>query len=96
MVDDGYKLTYLGYDYLALKAMANRGSIMSVGTKVGVGKESGTSGTVVAAAFPLVAAAAILLGVALVAWLPIVPHTKMVHRVCFPVCECVTRYLRGD
>eukprot|EP00698_Gefionella_okellyi_P025991 TRINITY_DN9771_c0_g1_i1.p1 TRINITY_DN9771_c0_g1~~TRINITY_DN9771_c0_g1_i1.p1 ORF type:complete len:457 (-),score=101.51 TRINITY_DN9771_c0_g1_i1:1132-2502(-) len=37
---DGYKLTYLGYDYLSLKAMSNRGSILGVGMKVGVGKES--------------------------------------------------------
>lgn len=37
---DGYKLTYLGYDYLALKAMLSRGSLSGVGTQIGVGKES--------------------------------------------------------
>lgn len=37
---DGYKLTYLGYDYLALRAMMKRGNIVSVGRKIGVGKES--------------------------------------------------------
>ena len=39
-VYDGYKLTYLGYDYLALRAMMKRGNIVSVGRKIGVGKES--------------------------------------------------------
>ncbi|KAH3673337.1 hypothetical protein WICPIJ_009854 [Wickerhamomyces pijperi] len=37
---DGYKLTYNGYDYLAMKSMLNRGTIVSVGTTIGVGKES--------------------------------------------------------
>ncbi|ELR22387.1 RIO1 family protein [Acanthamoeba castellanii str. Neff] len=37
---DGYKLTYTGYDYLALKALRDRGVVSAVGTKVGVGKES--------------------------------------------------------
>jgi len=37
---DGYKITYAGYDCLALKTLAARGVIDSVGTKVGVGKES--------------------------------------------------------
>ena len=37
---DGYKLTYLGYDFLALRAMMKRGNIVSVGRKIGVGKES--------------------------------------------------------
>ena len=40
--DDGYRLTYMGYDYLALKALMERGSIAAVGTQIGVGKESGT------------------------------------------------------
>ena len=39
--DDGYRLTYGGYDYLALKTFANRNSIYSVGNQIGVGKESG-------------------------------------------------------
>jgi RIO kinase 2 len=39
--DDGFKLTYLGYDFLALKAMAHRESVASVGKQIGVGKESG-------------------------------------------------------
>ncbi|KAI8919658.1 RIO1 family-domain-containing protein [Entophlyctis helioformis] len=37
---DGYRLTYGGYDYLALKSMCKRGTIYSVGNQIGVGKES--------------------------------------------------------
>ncbi|KAF8314981.1 RIO1-domain-containing protein [Clavulina sp. PMI_390] len=37
---DGYRLTYGGYDYLALRAVSKRGSVHSVGNQVGVGKES--------------------------------------------------------
>ena len=37
---DGYRLTPLGYDFLALKAFVNRGSVTGVGRKIGVGKES--------------------------------------------------------
>ncbi|XP_026189890.1 serine/threonine-protein kinase rio2 [Cyclospora cayetanensis] len=37
---DGYKLTYLGYDYLALHALTKRGLIKGVGVRMGVGKES--------------------------------------------------------
>jgi len=37
---EGYKLTYLGYDYLALYAFMKRGTIASVIGKIGVGKES--------------------------------------------------------
>ncbi|SCL99756.1 serine/threonine protein kinase RIO2, putative [Plasmodium chabaudi chabaudi] len=37
---DGYKLTYLGYDFLALRAFLNRGILKSVGNQIGVGKES--------------------------------------------------------
>jgi RIO kinase 2 len=37
---DGYRLTYQGYDYLALRALAQRGSLVSVGRQVGVGKEA--------------------------------------------------------
>lgn len=37
---DGYRLTYLGYDYLALRSMVKRGNIAAVGQKMGVGKES--------------------------------------------------------
>ncbi|EGG14674.1 putative protein serine/threonine kinase [Cavenderia fasciculata] len=37
---DGYKLTYLGYDYLALKAFVSRDTVSFVGTQIGVGKES--------------------------------------------------------
>ena len=36
---DGYRLTYGGYDFLALKTMSKR-SIHSVGNQIGVGKES--------------------------------------------------------
>ena len=37
---DGYKLTYNGYDCLALRALTNRGVIDQIGTRIGVGKES--------------------------------------------------------
>eukprot|EP00808_Paulinella_micropora_P013349 g36581.t1 len=37
---DGYRLTYLGYDYLALKAMVSRGHLAGIGSRIGVGKES--------------------------------------------------------
>ncbi|ODV96020.1 hypothetical protein PACTADRAFT_56616 [Pachysolen tannophilus NRRL Y-2460] len=37
---DGYRLSYSGYDYLAIKSMLNRKSLDSVGTTIGVGKES--------------------------------------------------------
>ena len=37
---DGYRLTTLGYDYLALRALTAKGLISGVGTKIGVGKES--------------------------------------------------------
>lgn len=39
--DDGYRLTYGGYDYLAMRAFAKRDSVYSVGNQIGVGKESG-------------------------------------------------------
>jgi RIO kinase 2 len=38
--DDGYRLTNSGYDYLALKALSNRGVISSFGNQIGTGKES--------------------------------------------------------
>jgi RIO kinase 2 len=31
-----------GYDYLALKALASRDTVYSLGNQIGVGKESGT------------------------------------------------------
>lgn len=37
---DGYRLTYLGYDYLAIKTLVNKGVISSVGRQIGVGKEA--------------------------------------------------------
>ncbi|XP_059612349.1 uncharacterized protein LOC132258856 [Phlebotomus argentipes] len=37
---DGYRLTNMGYDYLALKALTLRGSVASFGNQIGVGKES--------------------------------------------------------
>lgn len=37
---DGFRLTYLGYDFLAIKTMVNRGVFSGVGRQVGVGKES--------------------------------------------------------
>ena len=37
---DGYRLTNMGYDFLALRALMARGSIAAVGSQIGVGKES--------------------------------------------------------
>uniref|UniRef100_A0A2M4AJL9 Serine/threonine-protein kinase RIO2 n=1 Tax=Anopheles triannulatus TaxID=58253 RepID=A0A2M4AJL9_9DIPT len=37
---DGYRLTNMGYDYLALKSLTLRGSICGFGNQIGVGKES--------------------------------------------------------
>ncbi|ONH68411.1 Serine/threonine-protein kinase RIO2 [Cyberlindnera fabianii] len=37
---DGYRLTHTGFDYLAIKSMLNRKSVYSIGTTIGVGKES--------------------------------------------------------
>ena len=37
---DGYRLTYGGLDYLALHTYAQRKDVYSVGTRIGVGKES--------------------------------------------------------
>ena len=41
MLDDGFRLTYLGYDFLAIKTLVNRGVFTAVGRQIGVGKESG-------------------------------------------------------
>ena len=38
--DDGYRLTNLGYDYLALKTLVKRDVVHSFGNQIGVGKES--------------------------------------------------------
>ncbi|KAI9297683.1 RIO1-domain-containing protein [Neoconidiobolus thromboides FSU 785] len=37
---DGYRLSYGGYDYLALKTFSKRDTVCSVGNQIGVGKES--------------------------------------------------------
>lgn len=37
---DGYRLTYPGYDFLALKAFVQRGTVTGAGRQIGVGKES--------------------------------------------------------
>ena len=37
---DGYRLTSMGYDFLAIRALTARGSIAGVGRQIGVGKES--------------------------------------------------------
>ena len=39
-LDDGVRLTYGGYDFLALKAFSSRETVISVGQQIGVGKES--------------------------------------------------------
>ena len=51
---DGYKLTYNGYDCLALRALTNRGLIDHVGTRIGVGKESDIHTCTDAAGSPMV------------------------------------------
>lgn len=42
LIDDGYRLAYGGYDYLAMRALSMRDVMHSVGNQIGVGKESGT------------------------------------------------------
>lgn len=37
---DGYKLTFNGFDYLAIKSMLNKDTVYSFGSTIGVGKES--------------------------------------------------------
>jgi RIO kinase 2 len=37
---DGYRLTYGGYDYLALRTLTARGCVVALGNQIGVGKES--------------------------------------------------------
>mmetsp|Transcript_39235 Transcript_39235/g.100242 ORF Transcript_39235/g.100242 Transcript_39235/m.100242 type:complete len:466 (-) Transcript_39235:150-1547(-) len=37
---DGFRLTYLGYDFLALRTFVARGTVAAVGRQIGVGKES--------------------------------------------------------
>ncbi|EGG08527.1 uncharacterized protein MELLADRAFT_74515 [Melampsora larici-populina 98AG31] len=37
---EGYRLTYGGYDFLAIRAFSKRNSIHSVGNQIGVGKEA--------------------------------------------------------
>lgn len=39
-LDEGVRLTYGGYDFLALKAFSSRETVLSVGQQIGVGKES--------------------------------------------------------
>jgi len=39
-IDDGYRLTNLGYDFLALKTFVKRNTVHSFGNQIGVGKES--------------------------------------------------------
>lgn len=46
LVDDGYRLTYGGYDYLAMRALSKRDSMHSVGNQIGVGKESGKGSSI--------------------------------------------------
>jgi RIO kinase 2 len=38
--DDGYTLSYFGYDFLALKVFLKRGSIKGLSAQIDVGKES--------------------------------------------------------
>lgn len=37
---EGFRLTYGGYDYLALRALSQRGSVTGIGQQIGVGKEA--------------------------------------------------------
>ncbi|KAH8914706.1 RIO1-domain-containing protein [Atractiella rhizophila] len=38
--DDGFRLAYGGYDYLAIRSMSKRDTVVSVGNQIGTGKES--------------------------------------------------------
>lgn len=38
---DGWRLTYGGYDWLAVRALREKDALLGVGTRMGVGKESG-------------------------------------------------------
>ena len=40
LLDDGYRVNYKGYDYLAINVMLRRGKLAEVRQKIGVGKES--------------------------------------------------------
>lgn len=40
VLDDGYRLTNAGYDYLALNTLVSRNVVHSFGNQIGVGKES--------------------------------------------------------
>lgn len=40
ILDDGYRLTNQGYDYLALKTLTSRNVVSSFGNQIGTGKES--------------------------------------------------------
>ena len=37
---NGYRLSYLGYDILALHTLVSRGVLLSIGSQIGIGKES--------------------------------------------------------
>ena len=37
---NGYRLSYLGYDILALHTLVSRGILTSIGSQIGIGKES--------------------------------------------------------
>jgi RIO-like serine/threonine protein kinase len=39
-LDDGYRLTNLGYDFLALKTFVKKNVLHSFGNQIGVGKEA--------------------------------------------------------
>ncbi len=43
----GYRLTFTGYDYLALKTLSNRDVINSFGSQIGIGKESGYNNNII-------------------------------------------------
>jgi len=40
ILDDGYRVNYKGYDYLAINVLLRRGKLAEVRQKIGVGKES--------------------------------------------------------
>jgi RIO kinase 2 len=40
VTDDGYRLTYGGYDFLAMKTFSKRTTVTSIGNQIGVGKEA--------------------------------------------------------
>ena len=79
----GYRLTFLGYDYLALKALTNRDVLYSIGNQIGVGKESGE----LRANCQIVMLSVVYVCVCMC--MCVCVHMCMRARVCVSMCICV-------